>query len=681
MTKIFWNSKNYTLHAYAQYKAFNIHKIISDKSELQASATRLLLSTLTTPSTIQNETIPTDFDAVRNERRLVSLLGLSIPPSKDLLLSELANKNVTQLAFPELKDLYKVLEVEFNPLKMCEKVKPVLEFVKSKEELVMFYEPLKQITVSKLLQQLSKAFQIIKIETVAKLADFVTLPQLEKILVENASLGRLQAAIDHSKGVLVFGKSSKSFDSEDVHRQLAAFGKSVHAAIDLIHPERREEKEKRRKKLIMDIAKRLPGEIKEISVRNEFIRMKKLWHDQEHKRALEKLEEQRIQLAKQQELDEEKLLLQEAKNREEERKRREQKAAEEKKKIEIIEQITGGNQKAVQEMIKNANKSLKKKIVSLVELDIDAIIDLKRSEIEREKKEKEKKLIEKAKSLDYLEITRREVEMPLFADYNKKQQALNKEAFDSYVNKQSQDVQKECNAMKQKKQELGKYFADKNAFVTGFVLKKRQEKYELLKAEQEKRMQQKKEEWEAKRKVILEEREKIRIKEEQEREKRKAEEEQQRIKDEQEREKRRAEEEERRRKREEIAEIQRKKEEEQTRKMKEKEAELEKKLATKDTPKKDRWGDLGGESSSPFGGAKKTGGYVPPHLRRQQEQGSSEKPTEEKPKTTESKPTGRGGFGSDDSFSAFGSKRKDFGTGGGRGGSSSTGNRGRGGEW
>lgn len=613
LTKIFWNSKHYILHAYAQYKAFGINRIIADPAKLQESATNLLLSTLTTPSNDQPETVPTDFVSVRNERRLVTLLGLSAPPSKQLLVSELAAKNVTQLIYPELKDLYKIFEVDFNPLKMCERMKPILEFVKSREDLAVYYEPLKQMTVTKLLEQLSKAFQTIKIETVAKLADFVSLIQLEKILVHNASLGKIQASIDHGKGVLIFGKSPKSFDASDIQKQISAFGKRIHDVVDLIHPERKKEKEERRKKLISEISKKISPEIEQISFRNDFIRMKKLWYEQEQKRALEKAEERKIELVRLAELEEERLAQLEAKNREEEKKRREKKLAEEKRKKEIIDQITNNNVKAQQDLLKIANKSLKKKITSLLELDIDDIIELKRGEIQREKKEKEKKLFEKAKALDYLEITRREIELPLFDEYNKKQQALNKEAFENYLNKQNQDLQKELTEMKQKKQEFSKYFADQKTFLDKFVLKARREEYEKLKQEQDERKRVKKEQWEAKRKALLEERERKR-KEEEEKRKREEEEREKKRKEEEEQRKKREEEREReRKKREEQEEIQRKKEEEYYRKQKEKEMELDKKLKEQQPqtpqPTKGRWDNLDTETSSPFGKSDKRGGF------------------------------------------------------------------------
>ncbi|KAG2389052.1 hypothetical protein C9374_014452 [Naegleria lovaniensis] len=662
LTKIFWNSKHYILHAYAQYKAFGINRNIANQTKLQESATNLLLSTLTTPSNDQTETIPTDFVSVRNERRLVTLLGLSAPPSKQLLVSELAAKNVTQLIYPELKDLYKIFEVDFNPLKMCERMKPILEFVKSREDLTVYYEPLKQMTITKLLEQLSKVFQTIKIETVSKLADFVSLIQLEKILVQNASLGKIQASIDHGKGVLVFGKSPKSFDASDVQKQISAFGKRIHDVVDLIHPERKKEKEERRKKLITEISKKISPEIEQISFRNDFIRMKKLWYEQEQKRALEKAEERKVELARLAELEEERMAQLEAKNREEEKKRREKKIAEEKKKKEIIDQITNNNVKAQQDLLKIANKSLKKKITSLLELEIDDIIELKRGEIQREKKEKEKKLLEKAKALDYLEITRREVEMPVFDDYNKKQQALNKEAFENYLNKQNQDLQKELSEMKQKKQEFSKYFVDQKAFLDKFVLKSRREEYEKLKQEQDERKRVKKEQWEAKRKALLEEREKKR-KEEEERRKKDEEERERKKKEEEELRKKREEEREReRKKREEQEEIQRKKEEEFYRKQKEKEMELDKKLKEQQPQaQKGRWDNLDSESSSSpfgkgsdkrasFGSAFGGGGFG----------------------KTGGRGGGRGGGsssssgGGDDAFSAFSSSK---GRGGGRGGS------------
>ncbi|KAL9654680.1 hypothetical protein ABK040_006742 [Willaertia magna] len=620
LTKIFWNSKHFILHAYAYYKSFNLQKTVAgEDTDLQAAATRLLLSTLTIPpSENESETVPTDFNAVRNERRLVSLLGLSAPPNKSLLLSELESKQVTKLVYPELKDLYNILTVEFNPLKVCERMKPVFKFIESREELKNYLEPLKYTTVVNLLEKLSKVYQTVKIETVSKLADFVTLPQIEKIIVETVELGDLHIVIDHGRGVLEFNKTRTPFESKKIHSQLSELGKRIHEVVELIHPERKEEKEKRRKKLIMEIQKKLPEELKEISLRNEFIRMKKLWHEQEQKRLVEKAEEKKKELERQKELEEQKKQELEAKKREEEKKRREELIEEEKKKKEIIHQLTNGNPKQVQEMLKLANQSSKKKINNLLELDIDTLIDLKRTEIEKEKRDKERKLAEKSKSLDYLEITRRELEIPLLDDYNKKQQQLNKEAFDIHVNKQSTELQKEMNKFKEMRTKYEKYFEDKNSFINKVILEKRMEVYQAAKQDQLKRKQQQKAEWEAKRNAIKEEIDRIKKKEEEEKERKKKEREEQD------------------RKLKEQAEIQRKKLEEMERKNKE---EMEKKFAAK---KEDK--------PAPFV-ANKTS-YVPPHLRDNTTSSSFSKETKKEETTTK-----------EDVFSAFGSKKKPMGRG------------------
>lgn len=61
--------------------------------------------------------------------------------------------DVLQLLSPELQQLYRYLEVDFDPLHLCSKVMPILEGLDSQESLKQYVEPLRDITLVRLIKQ------------------------------------------------------------------------------------------------------------------------------------------------------------------------------------------------------------------------------------------------------------------------------------------------------------------------------------------------------------------------------------------------------------------------------------------------------------------------------------------------------------------------------------------------
>ena len=69
------------------------------------------------------------------------------------LISPQLHHDVLQLLSPELQQLYRFLEVEFDPLHLCSKVTPILESLDSQDSLRQYVEPLKEITLVRLIKQ------------------------------------------------------------------------------------------------------------------------------------------------------------------------------------------------------------------------------------------------------------------------------------------------------------------------------------------------------------------------------------------------------------------------------------------------------------------------------------------------------------------------------------------------
>lgn len=60
-----------------------------------------------------------------------------------------------QFAFPELQNLYQILEVDFHPLNLHKKVKPVIEFIEKNDDLVQYVPQLEDIIITRVLKQAS----------------------------------------------------------------------------------------------------------------------------------------------------------------------------------------------------------------------------------------------------------------------------------------------------------------------------------------------------------------------------------------------------------------------------------------------------------------------------------------------------------------------------------------------
>ena len=63
--------------------------------------------------------------------------------------------NVIDYAMPEIKNLYQWLEEDFDPLKLCKDVESVTNILSENEEMNTYVQPLQDIAVVKLLNQVN----------------------------------------------------------------------------------------------------------------------------------------------------------------------------------------------------------------------------------------------------------------------------------------------------------------------------------------------------------------------------------------------------------------------------------------------------------------------------------------------------------------------------------------------
>jgi len=210
LSLIFWKAGNQLFHAATLQKLFVLlreQKKSMTNDELTKISTRLLLATLAIPIPPNRSTIDEclDQDDITQEKlkRLSSLLNLQQPPTRLSLVRDLTKYNVIQHVYPETRDLYKWLEVEFHPLKLSSRVSKSLDFIETNtqaeilaENYVQYVPAIKEIVVTRLLKQISQIYTSIEIGRFIQLVPTgIQTFNLEKLIVDAAKLLDLQVSL------------------------------------------------------------------------------------------------------------------------------------------------------------------------------------------------------------------------------------------------------------------------------------------------------------------------------------------------------------------------------------------------------------------------------------------------------------------------------------------------------
>ena len=160
------------------------------------------------------------------------------------------------------------MELDFHPLSICEKVAPLMnEFMKD-SELSHYVKPLHQVILTKLLQQLSRVYSTIKIESVVALAKFPA-PynynrfDIEKFVVHGSRGGMFKVRIDHANETFVFETeeiSKSSFPVTQLRNRLEEFSHRLSKVADLIDSQWSESQLKKRQALFAEAWEKLESD-------------------------------------------------------------------------------------------------------------------------------------------------------------------------------------------------------------------------------------------------------------------------------------------------------------------------------------------------------------------------------------------------------------------------------------
>ncbi|XP_047340607.1 eukaryotic translation initiation factor 3 subunit A-like [Impatiens glandulifera] len=548
LTEIFWVSSSHLYHAYAWFKLFSLQKSFNKnlgQKDLQLIASSVVLAALSVcPYDNSNGAshMVLEYEKERNSR-MANLIGFVVDPklenrevlSRPSLLSELVSKGIMSCVTQEVKDLYNLLELEFLPLDLASRVQPLLNKISklggklssissvSEVHLSQYIPALERLATLRVLQQVSKVYQTMKIESLSRMIPFHNFSVVEKIAVDAVNSKFISLKVDYMKGIVVF--SNLGLESNELRDHLTNFAESLNKARGMICPPTK--KASKLGDILPGLLETVEKEHKRLLARKSIIEKRK-----------EEQERHLLELERQEELK--KLEIQKITEDAEQRRL----AAEyEQRRNQKLKEIEDREMEDVRAMLEDADKRGKKKGKKpLIEGKVtkQSLMELALTEQLRERQEMEKKLQKLAKTMDYLERAKREEAAPLIEAAFQRRLVEERELHEREHQQEIEISRQRHDGDLKEKNRLSRLLEYKIQFQERLV-KRRQEEFDRLKGEREEKvnqiLQERKQEREYKRKVLCYlEREEERLRKLQEEEEaRKREEEERRKKQEAER--------------------------------------------------------------------------------------------------------------------------------------------------
>ncbi|GIX77708.1 eukaryotic translation initiation factor 3 subunit A [Caerostris extrusa] len=514
---VFWMSSNYLFHAAALFRLFHLSReqkknITAD--EIMKLASKVVLATLAIPMapnrTDIDRLVETDENVIdKNNRTLSNLLGLPNPPTRALLIKDLVRFGIIQYAPPQLQDLYRWLEIEFHPLKLCSRIQQSIDFLIKWEdysELCQYISPIKEITIVRLVKEISQVYETIKFSRLLELAPFVDSFQLEYLIVEIARRNDLQVRIDHKMQCFHFGAELnvsqreeiiegphlQSMISEQMRNLLVRYSSALNKASNAIQPDKLKIE---RKELAKEISK-------------AYI----LTSSKDHMRILnrqqiiEERKEMLENLSYLKEAEEKKLLEDKQQKLREAEKERMQRETEERTKQRLLREQSEMKRKVVMEKIEQMKKTeIGSKIFEgmdeeeLEKLDPDDILNKHVEQLERERRDMQTKLKKQEKKIDHFERAKRLEEISLLLQEYEQTKLKDLEFWEQHEKERIKAIKEERTLAVQERDRLMRLRDDKEAFLerlkksrTSEYQEKHEEFNKKLEEERKKRLEERK---------------------------------------------------------------------------------------------------------------------------------------------------------------------------------------------
>ncbi|CAO1624742.1 unnamed protein product [Sympodiomycopsis kandeliae] len=223
LSKIFMVSDNNLFHAAAWSRYYALARAsLKTEEDHQRLSSIVLLSSLAVPvisssapgtgnlNKSRSDFLLGDQETISRTGRLTSLLGLTRTPTRAGLLKDALSRNILKRVRPEIRQLYDILEVEFHPLSICQKIEPIMAQIAQNEEMSKYIKPLHSVILTRLFQQLSQVYDAVKLDKVLELVSAFKAPynytreEIEKFCLNAAKRGHLNIRVDHVSQAITF---------------------------------------------------------------------------------------------------------------------------------------------------------------------------------------------------------------------------------------------------------------------------------------------------------------------------------------------------------------------------------------------------------------------------------------------------------------------------------------------
>ncbi|KAJ9097560.1 hypothetical protein QFC19_006734 [Naganishia cerealis] len=521
LTKIFVAEGGSGTMAVFRAAAWSRYLTFGEANEKTAAAT--LLSALAVPLH------EVDAGDVRNGQRLVALLNLNKMPTRKGLLAEIIAKDTLRKVPAQIRDLYKLLELDFHPLLTVKQIAPIVAALADEEDYAGYVRSLQPVVLSRLFKALSDVYSTVSISQIlALLKPFESGPwkfdeqQLEKFVMVASKRKELIVSVDHVSKSITFQEDASANVTPLVEytnlnaasrpqTQLNRLAIALQNTIAYLDPSIAERAREAREQAIANATAVLEDERKANQHRQAIVQRRRQKLDEintRREREEASIREERARIAAREAAEREAEL---TKQRERERVQRE------------IDNIKAQEARKLAETL-NARGGLKIDMSKMGEkIDTETLLAMQSQQIEKEQKTIAERTRIIAKRVDHLERALRKEEIPLIqADYEK-QKAADREAHKKQIEAERQALLEKHQHDVELKKRLGRMMADYQV-VRNIVEAKRADEFAAKRAAAEKKITEEKAK--LKKKVLaeraakkkLEEEERKRIEEEERRE-------------------------------------------------------------------------------------------------------------------------------------------------------------------
>lgn len=451
LMQVFWVSGNYLYHAHALYKLYTLsvkqNRNLSAEGA-QTMASRLLLAALSIPvydaqSAVLSDSYgimtdvlgtPTSENAARHAR-MASLLGYSSAAERSSLIAELLSKGVGKACHSELEDLHDLLEGEMAPLQFSDRFKKILEFVNSHDTLKEYATPLRRVAIFRLLEQLGRVYDVMRLEDMKKVASFAEYTEVEDTALTALKTRSLAVRFDYQNQCLRF--ESELFSTDGMRTQLGRLARRMALTSKMLTDNalvsaatasdkevvalslEREKKAAARRKMAISAAKAAAAqEEKEILARRERIERRK---EEAERRTAEAVRQKKLAAAREVALAEQRRKQEEAKRRYDEQQRQVQATTEPLSSgATAVGGVIGGDTEGDAEREERMTREKEKEL--------------------KEQAEMKKRIQQLASHLNYIERANREEQWPLLKDLHIKEAEIQSRHTEEIAAKELEDA-------------------------------------------------------------------------------------------------------------------------------------------------------------------------------------------------------------------------------------------------